>query len=341
MVNIKKKDQQLLVTKAIIFLLSVFLCDGLSACSKVDIPPEAVPVTCQIIKPGGTNASGQIDVSIFWDKFSFGRLMEPNTNGMVVLPAMPPKYQNGQPQEYFCYISNKDGYWATRDSSLVQKGAKIQLEPGGWINVRWAGSGLPLNNFSFESYLFPEFSSGLNSTYNSPLQRTPGPFIINALPSSYSNDTIARYTKYGVLEAGKTVTLELGKTIKDYEIKCLLPQNLPNDLKLTLSLLVNPDQNSKIKPYFRLNNKSGQEEIRRRAEAGIEEFHLENWPIDANGTFRFIADETWAKVIITAKRGNRVLPLQFVEFDMDGARTKTIDLQNNESLLKLVQKAAP
>ncbi len=298
----------------------------------VDPPPGTGFVACRIVKPDGSKARGQINVFMLWQDGGWGQLVKLNGSGSARLPSLSLR----ECEDYFCYLRNRDGYWITRDPDFIRKGARIQLEPGGRVNVRWAGAGLPLDIFSFESELLPEFSDGLHSIESDPLQRPPGPFIVGALSSSCSGHSIMRDTKYGILGAGETVDLELGKTVRDYEIRCLLPQNLPDDLKLTLSLQADPKPNSKIPPYFcMIRNQSDQEGVRRMAEEGAEQLSLLNWPIDADGTFRFLADEAWAKVVISARRGGRVLPLQSVEFGAGKARMKTVDLQTSEPLAEL------
>lgn len=295
-----------------------------------NVPPGTEFVGCRIVKPDGSKARGQINAYMSWKDRSWGHFLKLTGRGTARLPAVSLR----ESEDYFCYLRNRDGYWITRDPDFIRKGARIQLAPGGRVKVRWIGSGLPPDIFSFESELLSEFSDGLH--YSDPLQRPPGPFIVDALSSSCSSNSIMRHTKYGILGAGETVDLELGKTVRDYEIRCLLPQKLPDDLNFTLSLQADPNRNSKVPPYFCLiRNQSDQEEVRRMAEEGAELFSLENWPIDADGTFRFIAAKTWAKVIISARRGDRVLPLQSVEFGAGEARTKTVDLQTSEPLGEL------
>lgn len=298
-----------------------------------DAPPGTGFVTCRIVKPDGSKARGQIIVFMLWQDGGWGQFVKLNGSGSARLPSLSLR----ECEDYFCYLRNQDGYWITRDPDFIRKGARIQLEPGGRVKIRWIGTGLPPDIFSFESELLPEFSDGLYSTESDLFQRPPGPFIVSALSSSCSADAIMRHNRYGVLAAGETVDLELGKTVMDYEIKCLLPQNLPDDLKLTLSLQADPKPNSKIPPYFcMIRNQSDQEGVRRMAEEGAEQLSLLNWPIDADGTFRFLADEAWAKVVISAKRGNRFFPLQSVEFGAGEVRTKTVDLQTCEPLAELM-----
>lgn len=297
-----------------------------------DAPPGTGFVTCRIVKPDGSKARGQINVFMLWQGGGWGHLVKLTGGGGARLPAVSLR----EGEDYFCYLRSRDGYWITRDPDFIRKGARIQLAPGGRVKIRWIGTGLPPDIFSFECELLPEFSDGLYSTESDLFQRPPGPFIVSSLSSSCSDDAIMRHNRYGVLGAGETVDLELGKTVRDYEIRCLLPQNLPDDLILTLSLQADPNRNSKVPPYFCLiRNPFDQEEVRRMAEEGAEQLSILNWPIDAGGTFRFLADEAWAKVVISGGRGGRVLPLQSVEFGADEARTKTVDLQTSEPLGEL------
>ena len=344
------KIKQFTALKCLKGLTSGPLDLALSACSDKNnrIPPGSKLVRCKILKPDGTPASGKISVSMHWEKGNFGELITLGYNGAAMLPSVSSNLSHLELKEYFCYMDSTDGYLAIRDPNLIQKGAKLTLSLGGKVNASWVGSGPRLDNLSFESYLSP-VTHGLSSSYvdsqgkvvymqSIPAQRPPGPFIIHGLLSSNEYKGVdIKYVKWGIVKAGETINLELGKHIRSYEIKCLLPQNLPKGLKITLSLQPNPDKSSKVIPYLSLLEHLGKEEITRRSEKGIEEFYFKDWPL-IDECFKFIADENWAKVNIKAQQGKESHLLQAVEFCIDEPQTKTVDLRNNKLLLGIISK---
>ncbi|MDR0933359.1 MAG: hypothetical protein LBM70_10135 [Victivallales bacterium] len=298
-----------------------------SACTKVHTFPGTQLVACRIVKPDGSDVKDSIYTSIMLENGTWSRFVQPDLFGKFSLPAINSQDKNTPPKEYFCYISNANGYFVTTDSSLIHENSTIKLKSGGLVNILWMGSNLSTGIFSFESYSVPQLSSGISPDYRDLAQRPPGPFVIGKLIPG------GRYTKYGMLKADETITLELGKSFRNYEIICLLPPNLPKDLRLFLSLQANPAWDSEIKPYFFLFSESARKKIPDIAEEGLEIFFINDLPIDNDGGFRFIADENWAKVTVFAKRENEILPLQNVEFNLNEDRRKTVDLRDNEQLL--------
>lgn len=293
---------------------------------------EAAPVFCRLLAPDGRPVRKRVSVTIHFGRRCGGGDVSPGLRGRCCLPAVLSAESAGE--NYFCYITGEEGYFVTREWNLIRKGAVLRLSQGGRIEARWRGQGEKPEIVSLDSGMAPESSlrivvdreDGAPETEQFP----PGPFILHALfpASSEPGTAVAHYVKWGEIRSGETVTMDVGKGLKVYEIACLLPESLPDDVKLTLSLSC--DLNS-ITYMCLAGRQIGQAEIAARAAAGFEGWSFSGWPLK-EGRFRFLAREDRAKVEIMRQCGERADCLQAVEFAVGEPRVRTVDLRDHELL---------
>ncbi len=295
-------------------------------------------VNCKILKPDGSPSSGYINVWIntaLDEPFSWNKMDFPGWRGRLRFPAIDPDSITG---DYTCYIKSHDGCLVLHDHTIIKEGATIQLETGGRIAPYWAGGEPYPCHFSIEctDTCFVEGTDYFNSfdKYAREMQYPPGPYCFSSIgyyetflkPDFRSK---LRCNKWGTLKPGQVNLIEVGWNLKGYEITCILPENMPESLKLSLNLLPERDLNQLWGGFVPFINAKFNIEADKKVAGEVEEWYFEDLPLK-DGAFRFVADKDGCSLAVILSCGDddeNKKQIATVEFKKGESRKQTLDLR--------------